>query len=77
MNTVSNVPGETSSADQKNPLVQIVFELSEVQAVALLEFVKRAGYSEYRSCAVGDNQAYEMLRAGERLRVVLDECLNA
>lgn len=76
MNTVSKIPGETSSTRQKSPLVQIAFELPEVQALAFLEFLRRAGYSDYRICAVSDNQAYEMLRAGEQLRSALGECLN-
>lgn len=40
MNTASKTPGETSSTRQKSPLVQIAFELPEVQTLA---FISQAG----------------------------------
>jgi hypothetical protein len=42
-------------------------------AWAFAEFLKRAGYSDYRSLAVSDQEAYAMREAGEKLREALAE----
>lgn len=51
--------------------VQIAFELTETQAEALAQFVKRAGLSDYRANAASDDEAYAMQAAGESLRKAL------
>ncbi len=47
--------------------------LPDEQAMALAEFLKRAGYSDYRALAVNEQQAYDMQAAGEQLRQALAE----
>ncbi|MET3139516.1 hypothetical protein AAKU61_003897 [Undibacterium sp. GrIS 1.2] len=42
-------------------------------ARALAEFLKRAGYSDYRQLAVSEQEAYEMQHAGELLRKSMAE----
>jgi len=43
------------------------------EAWALAEFVKRAGYSDYRALAVDADEATAMQDAAERLRIALAE----
>lgn len=38
--------------------VNLNIELSESEAIALAQFVKRAGWHEFRGCAVDDEEAY-------------------
>lgn len=47
--------------------------LSDAEAWAMAEFLKRAGYSDYRTLAVDEQEAYAMRDAGEKLRTVLAE----
>jgi hypothetical protein len=47
--------------------------LPTLQAWALAEFVKRAGYSDYRALAVDADEAHAMQDAAERLRAALAE----
>ena len=54
--------------------VALQVELSEELAWAFAQFVKRAGYADYRALAENEAQAYAMLHAGERLRQALIEC---
>ena len=51
----------------------IEVELSDELAWAFAEFLKRAGYSDYRQLAVSEQEAYAMRDAGERVRAVLAE----
>ena len=53
--------------------VDIHFTLSDAQAWELAEFLKRIGFSDYRSHAAGDESAYLMRDAGEILRRALAE----
>jgi hypothetical protein len=53
--------------------VALTLELSPGEAWALAEFVKRAGYSDYRALAANDTEASAMLAATERLRQALAE----
>jgi hypothetical protein len=43
-------------------------ELSDEQAWALAEFLKRVGYSDWRSLAVSDEEAWQMRQAADQLR---------
>ena len=49
----------------------IQFELTDDQALALAQFLKRVGYSAYRECAVDENEAYTMVYAADQLRQAL------
>ena len=44
--------------------VRLNFELNDDQAWALAEFLKRAGFSEFRAMAKDDAEAYDMQTAG-------------
>lgn len=48
-------------------------ELPDHQAWAFAEFLKRAGYRDYRQLAADDQEAYAMQEAGEKLRATLAE----
>ena len=52
-------------------MVVFSVELSEEQAIALAQFVKRVGFAEMRSNAIDDFEAYEMRDAIDRLRIGL------
>jgi hypothetical protein len=47
-----NAPTETE------PLCEMSFELTDTQAMALAQFVKRIGWEEMRRCAVDDREAH-------------------
>jgi len=51
----------------------ITFELvlTDEQAWAFAEFLKRAGFDDYRRLAVDEDEAYVMRAAGEALRAQL------
>lgn len=51
----------------------IRLELNEEQACALAQFLKRVGYSDYRTLAASEQEAYAMQEAGEQLRTALAE----
>lgn len=53
------------------PNVQINAQLTEEQALAFAQFLKRACFSDYRSNAVSQDEAYLMIYAGEVLRKAL------
>lgn len=46
-------------------------ELPDDLAMALAQFVKRVGYSDYVSLAIDKQEAYEMVDAGEKVRKAL------
>lgn len=48
-------------------------ELPDDAAWAFAEFLKRAGYSDYRQLALNEQEAYEMQDAGEKVRAALAE----
>jgi hypothetical protein len=54
-------------------MITVTTELSDNQAMALAQFVKRVGWSEMRGCAVDDEEAYEIRAALEQLRRSLVE----
>ena len=53
--------------------ITIEVELNDAQAWALAQFVKRVGLSDYRALAIDQDEAYEMVDAGERVRRALAE----
>jgi hypothetical protein len=52
-------------------MVIIEVELPDDLALALAQFLKRVGYNDYRELAVDQQQAYEMVDAGEKVRAAL------
>lgn len=54
-------------------MILIQAELSDDQAWALAEFLKRVGYGDVRPLAVSEKEAYDMIYAGERVRAALAE----
>jgi hypothetical protein len=55
------------------PPVSFILTLPADEAWALAQFLKRAGYSDYRALAVSDDEAHAMHEAGETLRRALAE----
>ncbi|BBB62269.1 hypothetical protein UNDKW_4014 [Undibacterium sp. KW1] len=53
--------------------IQILLNLDEEQAWALAQFLKRAGYSDYRPLAANEQEAQDMQAAADRLRMSLAE----
>ena len=53
--------------------VKLVAELSAYQAEALAQFLKRAGWSEFRTCAVDDDEAYAIRDAVDQVARALAE----
>ncbi len=53
--------------------ITIEVELNTDQAWALAQFVKRVCFSDYRALAIDQDEAYEMVDAGERVRRALAE----
>jgi len=59
---------------KENKSMKLAFELSEDEALALAQFVKRVGWKEMRECAVDDNEAYIIRNAVNSLREALAYC---
>jgi hypothetical protein len=57
---------------QANP-INVTVELTDSQAMALAQFVKRVGWQEFRSCAVDDDEAYSIRSAVDQLQKALAE----
>ena len=53
--------------------VAIQVTLTDAQAWELAQFLKRVCFSDYRSHATSDEEAYQMVNAGERIRAALAE----
>jgi hypothetical protein len=53
--------------------ITIHLELTDDEAAALAQFLKRAGHGIYSQCAIDEREAYDMLFAGEKLRRALVE----
>lgn len=51
--------------------MNINVELPDDLAWALAQFLKRVGYNDYRALAVDEQEAYEMVDAGEKVRAAL------
>jgi hypothetical protein len=53
--------------------VRVVAELSDAQAWAFAQFLKRSTFDDYRGRAVNEDEAYAMIEACEALRKALAE----
>jgi hypothetical protein len=53
--------------------IQIHVTMTDAQAWELAQFFKRVCFSDYRSCATSDAEAYLMRDAGEMIRRALAE----
>ncbi len=53
--------------------VAVNVDLTDAQAYALAQFLKRVGLSDYRPLAVDHDEAYTTLAAGEAVRAALRE----
>ena len=53
--------------------VEIQVTLTDEQAWEYAQFLKRVCFSDYRSHATSDEEAYQMVNAGERIRRALAE----
>lgn len=51
--------------------VKLDVELTEQQAGDLAQLIKRLSFSDYRGCAVDDDEAYRMVAALGRVREAL------
>jgi hypothetical protein len=58
-----------SNQEPKKLILQV--ELTEVEAEALAQFVKRLSWSAMRECAVDDDEAYLIRAATDQVRVGL------
>ncbi|BAO36981.1 TPA: hypothetical protein ACGD8A_004559 [Serratia marcescens] len=54
-------------------IVTVTTELTQSQALALAQFVKRLTWSEIQACAVDENETYEMRDAVNLLQKSLAE----
>jgi hypothetical protein len=54
-------------------LVEITVKLTDAQAWQFAQFLKRACFSDYRSHATSEAEAYQMIDAGEHIRRALAE----
>ena len=53
--------------------MMLELELPDELAWAFAEFLKRAGYSDYRVLAANEQEAFDMQDAGEKVRAALAE----
>lgn len=53
--------------------VTVTLDLSDAHAMALAQFVKRVTWSDMRSCAVDDDEAYEIRAAVDQVAKALAE----
>jgi hypothetical protein len=51
--------------------IEIFVEMTEEEAWAYAQFLKRVGFNEYRQNAESEEQAYLMIQTGERVRKAL------
>ena len=51
--------------------VTLHIELSDENAWALAQFLKRLGFSDCRALAVSEEEAWQMIRAAEAVRAAL------
>lgn len=53
------------------PTIKIELELTEAEAAALAQFLKRSGFADYKAAAQGEAEAYLMRDAGDKVRQAL------
>lgn len=49
-------------------MIKLEIEMTEGQATAFAQFLKRVGLNEYRQLATDIEEAYDMQSAGEKIR---------
>jgi hypothetical protein len=54
-------------------IVEITVKLTDAEAWQFAQFLKRACFSDYRSHATSEAEAYQMIDAGEHIRGALAE----
>jgi len=69
----SGSAGAMESRDRRVSDVTITAILSDVEAQAFAQFLKRACFGDYEQHAVSQAEAYTMIAAGERIREALKE----
>lgn len=57
----------------QNDEISIAATLTDAQALALAQFLKRVGLDDYKGLSVDTEEAYTMLSAGEKIRTALAE----
>ena len=53
------------------PFVNLTLDLTDDEALALAQFLKRVGLDDYRRLSVDVDEAWTMLGAGDRVRAAL------
>lgn len=53
--------------------ITLTAALTDAQALALAQFLKRVGLGEFRALATDDDEAYAMLHAGDAIRRALSD----
>jgi hypothetical protein len=53
--------------------IEITIVLTDTEAWQLAQFLKRSCFGDYRDHATSDEEAYQMIDAGERIRRALAE----
>jgi len=74
LDTAALGAGRAWSTTNQEPImntVEITVTLTEAEAWELAQFLKRVCFSDYRSCATNDAEAYLMRDAGECIRRAL------
>ena len=61
------------SADAEPDPVVVTVELTDPQALALAQFVKRLTFAEARACAIDEDEAYRIVDAVGRLQRALGD----
>ena len=54
--------------------ISVTVELTDQEAWDLAQFFKRVGFTDYRSNAIDDAEAFRTLAADEKVRKSLAEC---
>jgi hypothetical protein len=54
-----------------NTTFELTVQITETQAWDLAQFLKRAGFSDFMSCAVDKDEAYRMIDAANAVRRAL------
>jgi len=57
----------------QNHEITITATLTDAQALALAQFLKRVGLDDYKGLSVDTDEAYTMQSAGEQIRTALAE----
>jgi hypothetical protein len=67
----STYPADLTAIGDNTMPTTITVELSQTEAMALAQFLKRAGFSDYRSKSTSDEEAYDIQAAAVQVREAL------